>query len=131
MMGVIWVVQVVHYPLFAAVGNAEFSQYEKAHCQRISIIVGPAMLLEAVTAGLLLLHVQEVEHYALYCANAALLAGIWASTVFLQMPQHRRLEQGFEAAAHARLVRSNWLRTIFWTLRVVLLLYLAQALLLQ
>ncbi len=31
MTGLIWFVQIVHYPLFARVGNAEFSAYEQRH----------------------------------------------------------------------------------------------------
>jgi hypothetical protein len=31
MVGLIWFVQVVHYPLFASVGADEFVAYENAH----------------------------------------------------------------------------------------------------
>jgi hypothetical protein len=49
----------------------------------------------------------------------ALLALIHASTVFLQVPAHRRLSDGFDAATHDRLVRTNWIRTAGWTMRTV------------
>ena len=49
-----------------------------------------------------------------------LVVVIWASTFFLQVPQHGKLSLGFDAAAHASLVSSNWIRTIAWSLRGVL-----------
>jgi hypothetical protein len=40
---------------------------------------------------------------------------------------HRRLERGFDADAHRRLVLGNWVRTVAWTARgVILLLILAR-----
>ena len=58
-------------------------------------------------------------------AGLALLAVIWLSTALVQVPLHRRLQGGFDAAAHRRLVRTNWLRTAAWTLRAALALRLA------
>ena len=40
---------------------------------------------------------------------------IWLSTMVLQVPCHRRLETGFDAAVARRLVRTNWVRTFAWT----------------
>jgi hypothetical protein len=50
MVGVIWFVQVVHYPLFARVGTPDFSTYSIRHTRLTGLVVGPAMLLEAATA---------------------------------------------------------------------------------
>ena len=47
MTGVIWVVQVVHYPLFARVGVDGFREYEQSHQRRISLVVGIAMPVES------------------------------------------------------------------------------------
>ena len=70
MLGLIWFVQVVHYPLMG-------------------------------TAGLL---------------------GLWGSTFFIQVPLHNALSQAFDPKNHARLVQTNWIRTIIWSLRALLLL---------
>ena len=45
MVGVIWFVQVVHYPLFSRVGGEGFALYSKAH-SRLTTYVGPPMLVE-------------------------------------------------------------------------------------
>ena len=54
MVGLIWTIQLVHYPLMAEVRNG-FVNYHDQHCARIAWLVGPLMGVEALT-GLLLLY---------------------------------------------------------------------------
>jgi hypothetical protein len=115
--GLIWVIQVVHYPLFAAVGPDRFVAYEQRHRMRISAVVGPLMAIEGLTA--LALVAAPPAGRALPIAGLALLGAIHASTVFLQVPLHTRLSERYDDAAVARLVRTNWIRTAGWTLRTV------------
>jgi len=127
MLGVIWFVQVVHYPLFAQVGPAEFPAYEKTHAQLTAWVVGPPMLLELSTA-LLLLWFRLAGISKLQCAiGLGLLAIIWLSTLFLQVPCHALLSNGFDPAVQRRLVLTNWIRTIAWSLRGLLILWMAWA----
>ena len=125
MTGVIWFVQVVHYPLFARVGRSEFAAYESEHTTRTGWVVGPPMLVEIATATAVLLPGLRPEFFPLWAAmtGEALVGVIWISTAALQVPLHGRLIKGFEAKAAARLVSSNWVRTICWSLRAVLLLW--------
>ena len=51
--GLIWFVQLVHYPLFALADNGRFARYEAEHARRTSWVVAPLMTLEAVTAMML------------------------------------------------------------------------------
>ena len=53
MTGLIWFVQIVHYPLLGAVGGSEFSAYEQRHMSLTTWVVAPTMLVEAGTALLL------------------------------------------------------------------------------
>ena len=124
MVGLIWFVQVVHYPLMGRVGKEVFRAYADAHSRLTSFVVGPPMLLEAATTVLLV--PLRPESVTLWQAllGVVLLAVAWLSTYFLQVPCHRVLGNGFDAAAHRFLVRSNWLRTAAWSARGVLLLYL-------
>lgn len=127
MTGVIWFVQVVHYPLFARVGHNEFAAYEAEHTTRTGWVVGPPMLVEIATATLALLPGLRPEFFPLWAAvgGEALVGVIWISTAALQIPMHQRLIRGFDAKAAARLVSSNWVRTACWSLRAVLLLWVA------
>lgn len=124
MTGLIWFVQVVHYPLFALVGPDRFSTYERVHAARTTWVVAPCMLVELGTAVLLAARGAGRVPDWMPLAGLALLAVIWASTVLLQVPRHDVLAQGFEAGAHQALVTSNWIRTIGWTARSGLVIWM-------
>jgi len=128
MTGVIWIVQTVHYPLFARVGVDEFREYAEGHERRITPVVGIAMPVEAVTAVLLLRFTPAGVDRSLLVLGAILLVPIWLSTALLQVPAHRRLSAGYDDRAASKLVLTNWLRTSLWSVRSVLILVvLAQA----
>lgn len=117
MLGLIWFVQIVHYPLFASVGEGEFANYEQRHSRLTSFVVGPPMLIEAASAaGLVLLSQGRLPSWAVW-SGLALVVVIWLSTALIQVPCHARLEAGFNRAIHRRLVISNWIRTVAWTLK--------------
>jgi len=124
MTGLIWFVQVVHYPLLGSIGNAEFSAYEQRHMSLTTWVVAPPMLVEA--AGALLLFWFRPASVATWqvWAGVILLAIIWLSTALLQVPCHDTLSKGFDAEVHHRLVTTNWVRTIAWNLRGLLVLWM-------
>lgn len=123
MTGVIWMVQLVHYPLFARVGAEGFRGYETEHKSRITWIVGPLMLLELATAIALVAGVgPEAVPPWMRWAGLSLVGVVWGSTAFLQVPLHTTLSEGYDGAAHRRLVATNWIRTAAWSLRAVLVL---------
>lgn len=124
MVGLLWFVQHVHYPLFAAVGADAFPGYERAHVVRTNPVVGPPMLLELASAVLLVVARPAGVPSAAVWLGLGLLAVIWLSTALLQVPRHRELESGFEQRAHRRLVTSNWVRTVAWSLRGLLVLWM-------
>lgn len=117
--GLIWTIQLVHYPLFSEVAKERFRAFEEAHQRRITLIVAPLMLGEVGSAALLLLRGFGDPWFL---TSLLPLGIIWLSTALLQVPLHSRLARGFEPSAHQRLVRSNWLRTVSWTARSLLLL---------
>ena len=120
MVGLCWLVQRVQYPLMAQVGSAGFADYEAAHVARIGPIVAPPMVIELAT-GLLLLSSNETEfRHPSFLIALGLLAAIWVSTFALQVPLHGKLAAGFDPDTHASLVSTNWLRTIAWTARGLL-----------
>ncbi|VTS05023.1 hypothetical protein [Tuwongella immobilis] len=123
MVGIIWLVQCVHYPLFDRVESSGFTQFESDHQAWIFPLVGPGMLVEALTAALLLWYRPSSIPLWLPLVGLALIAVNWISTALVQIPLHETLAQnGFQPDAHAKLVSSNWLRTAAWTLRGILAL---------
>ena len=120
MTGLIWFVQVVHYPLFKGVGGPAFLAYQQSHMSLTSFVVGPPMLLEAATALLLVFRPENNLPSWMGLAGAVLLGVVWASTALLQVPMHEKLLGGFDAQAHSSLVLGNWIRTAGWSLRRIL-----------
>jgi hypothetical protein len=115
MVGVIWTVQLVHYPLFAGVGTERWVAYERAHQGAILWVVGPLMLTEALSSAALGLAPPAWVRPWEAWAGVGLVAAAWAVTMFVSVPLHGQLSQGWDEAAHRALVSTNWLRTVAWT----------------
>ncbi len=122
MTGLIWFVQIVHYPLLGMVGNGEFTAYEQRHMTLTSWVVIPPMLAEVGTAALLLWYRPAGIPSFLLWTGVVLLVVIWLSTFLLQVPCHEKLASAFDPQVHRRLVSTNWIRTFAWTLRGLLAL---------
>ena len=125
MVGLIWMVQIVHYKMFDRVGVEQFQQYEADHNRLITPIVGVPMLFELATAVLLLVSAPDSFPRWAAIVGLVLIALIWLSTVLLQIPCHNQLLNGFDESTYRRLVSSNWIRTVLWTSRGVLMAYYA------
>lgn len=129
MTGVIWFVQVVHYPLFGSVGTAAFTRYAARHTDLTTFVVVGPMFAELITAALLVWRRPPLLGAWEVWLGLGLVGLIWVSTALLQVPRHSELGQGFSVSAHTALVTTNWLRTVAWTLRSGLVLWwLARAL---
>jgi hypothetical protein len=129
MTGLIWFVQIVHYPLFANVLRNttpdSFRGYESSHANRTGFVVFPPMAVELATALAALLTKLRPAFVSqpVAVASAVLVVLIWASTGLIQVPLHDRLGSKPAAETVRRLVLSNWLRTVLWTGRAVLLTF--------
>ena len=115
LVGMIWTIQVVHYPLFALVGTEQFPAYEAAHSTRITLVIALPWAVQGVTTLLLLLAPPDGLPRPLIWSAAVLAAVPVVVTVLASVPAHTVLGSGFDAAAHVRLVGTNWLRTAAWT----------------
>ncbi|MEZ5353122.1 MAG: hypothetical protein R2762_10845 [Bryobacteraceae bacterium] len=124
MTGLVWFVQMVHYPLFSMVDGAGFAAYEQAHTVRTTWVVAPVMLIELATALLLFRYRMPRGELML---GAGLLAVVWGSTFLLQVPRHEILSMGFDDVAHGGLVATNWIRTVAWSARGVVAMRMLNA----
>lgn len=120
MLGLIWVVQLVTYPAFLHVPADRFRACHRDHMNRISWIVVPLLLAELASALWLLVDpdatVGPVQPWVVGSLGVA-----WAATFFIQIPLHQKLKAGFDQTLLQRLVRTNWIRTLAWTAKAVLL----------
>ena len=117
LVGLIWTIHVVHYPLFAAVKTG-FRAYHGAHMQRITLVVGPLMLAELAGGVYLWLHPPAGTDQRHWLIALVLLGVVWAETGLFAVPQHGRLETGgFDEGTHGALMTGNLIRTLAWTAR--------------
>lgn len=121
--GLIWMIQVVHYPLFSLIGNAEFQFYEAEHISRITLLVFPLMAIEAITITLILLNRPFAIPLSSILFALILLTIIWIMTFFVNVPQHNQLTLSFDQKTHQILITTNWIRTISWSVKGILSIY--------
>ena len=119
MCGLCWFVQIVHYPLFKEIPVADFPAYQKKN-YATGFITVPVMSVE-LFSGIWLVYNDYSE---LFLANIILLFTIWASTFVFQVPTHLQLEKTPTHNLIKKLIRTNWIRTLCWSARSVLLAYL-------
>jgi hypothetical protein len=116
MVGFIWVMQVLHYPLFDRVGRDAFPRYETDHNRLFSLLVGPGIAVTLITTAVLLaLRPAPLPGLAVVL-EVLLLVVIIASTAIWQAPQHGKLAKGFDQQAYEILVQTNWIRTAAWSI---------------
>lgn len=123
LVGLIWTIQVDVYPLFARVGASDFVPFHAQHSRRITMIVAPLMLVELLSSTALVFLPPASLGRAPFMFGLALVVSTWLSTAVVQVPAHQALGSGFDAEVHARLVRSNWIRTVAWSLRGLLVVW--------
>ena len=115
--GVIWIMQIVHYPLMRFVSGEQFARFETAHRVRISWVVGPLMLIEGVCVLAFLFAPPAGLPWWLPWVGAGVEAVAIGTTAFVSAPLHERLNANFDQATLNRLIATNWIRTIAWTCR--------------
>lgn len=126
MVGFIWTIQLLVYPMMARVPADGFVAFEQFHQRRVVVVLAIFAVVEVVAAAALALTDTGVPR-GLWLAGGLLLVAIWVSTGAFYAPLHGRLADGFDASVHSLLVWSNWLRTLGWTARGVLALMMLRA----
>ena len=124
-VGMIWVLQLNHYPLYANVGRDAFSGYVAAHNERLLFpVILPSVLAFAGSLALALRHPPQVPDWSVWlvvCLNAV----IAVSTGRVQGPAHSALaREGYSAPLVRKVLTTNWLRTAAWTANGVLLTWM-------
>ncbi len=118
MTGLCWFVQLVHYPLFHVVPLDKFPQYEQRNAITAYITV-PLMIMELGT-GLVWLYLNPEW---VYLIGAFLMGVIGFSTFVFQVPLHLKLMKKASMELINKVTNTNWIRTISWTIRSLILCY--------
>jgi len=120
MVGLIWTIHVVHYPLFAEVGDAAYVGFQAAHVDRIGPLLAVPWAIEGLTAAVILFGaVTSHDRSFLVPAvlGAAALGVVLVVSGFWSAPAHGELADGFDPDVHARLMTADLVRTLAWTIR--------------
>lgn len=121
MVGVIWTVQLVHYPLLGRLSALEPSMAATDHQRRITWVVGPPMAAEGITALWLLVDRPDTMSLLSALVAAGLLGVALLSTLLMQVPRHTRLAEAHDDDVVRSLIATNWIRTAAWSARGIVL----------
>ena len=118
MVGLIWTIHYVHYPLFANVGESTYASFQASHVERI----GKLLFVPWLTEGITLIGVLALAflggHKALRVPaviNGAAMAVVLVISGFWSAPTHAKLADGFDISLHDQLMAVNLIRTLAWT----------------
>ena len=118
MVGLIWTIHYVHYPLFAYVGESTYASFQAAHVERI----GKLLFVPWLTEGITLLGILALAflggHKALRIPsviNGLAMAVVLVISGFWSAPAHAKLADGFDKSLHDQLMTVNLIRTLAWT----------------
>jgi len=120
MVGIIWVIQLLHYPTFHFIKESNYVEFQHFHMQRISFIVVPAMILELLSAFMLVYYIRS----NLLTVCLIILLVIWLITFVFFTKLHQSLLGGYDKIIVDKLVQINWSRTVLWSLRLIILIYI-------
>ena len=121
MLGLIWYIQLVHYPSFKYVDTNSFVEFHKHHTLKTGYIVMPVMFLELVSSGFL---TWQDGWMSLNALGFYLVILIWLSTFLLSVPKHNTLQQEKLNSLISDLIATNWYRTILWSVKSCISFYL-------
>jgi len=123
MTSIIWLIQIVQYPLFKFVDSNSFQRFHSGHTRKITWVVGPIILAECLSISILLFKIRFHDEvvpigldFSILLVWLSLSLGCLISTAILSVPCHDRLSQGWDLAAHEKLLKTNWIRTLLWTI---------------
>ena len=107
----IWLVQLIIYPSFRYIADDCFHSWHSRYVRAISLIVVPLSLSQ------LAVEIVYTIYHSSRWLRISIIALIWVSTFTLSAPCHARLQQeGKQGALIERLISTNWIRTLLWTL---------------
>lgn len=116
----IWTVQLIIYPGFRHYQEARLLYWHPKYTGLITIIVAPLMLAQLFVHSLQLFEYNN--GYTLLSFILVLLT--WILTFIQAVPLHKNLSEGIDTAVSVeKLIRTNWNRTIIWTVLFIWGLY--------
>lgn len=120
--GLIWFVQIVHYPLFDAVKDMS-GEYYRLHAAKTGWVVVLPMVVQMGCAAWFALRPGEWDGGLMRLLFVTVVL-VWIATFTLSVPQHNLLANGYNEQAVRMLVHTNWIRTVLWSAHAAGLLWI-------
>lgn len=120
--GLIWIVQLVHYPFFVYTSNESFEEAMAFHRKKISFVVVPVMLAELLSSFWLSIFSNVYTNY--HIAGFIIVLLIWGITFTTQVPLHKKLSINHDQRVIFKLVQSNWMRSVLWSVKALIGIWL-------
>lgn len=111
--GLIWIIQLVHYPSFHFVEKSRWAEFHQFHTFWITPVVAPMMLLQLGSSFFW----AGPEKWIF----VGLSLFVFAVTFIVSVPLHQRLEKSYDENALKKLIQTNWIRTLAWSAHALLL----------
>ena len=109
----IWLVQLVIYPVFHFVSERDFSTWHKIYCKRIAYFVLPLMIAQLFESLAACFFVGTWIEWI----KLILIILVWLVTFLISAPCHNKLSKfGKDMIVISKLVLTNWIRTILWSM---------------
>ncbi len=124
MVGLMWTIHVVHYPLFGLV-NEPYRPFQEAHMSRVTRLLLVPWAVEVVAAVGLVLTAGVGRERSLSVLGLVLVALVVLITGLGAAPLHGKLVDQFDPQIHRRLMQVDLIRTLVWSARLVLAGWLA------
>lgn len=120
LVSLVFMTQFITYPTFLNIDKDKFSDYHRKYVNNISFIVAPVMLIELLTLSLIAYFSSEF----LIIKSLILLLVIWLTTFFIMIPSHNRISKSFNIKEIKSLINYNWIRTILWSFKLLVIIFL-------
>ena len=119
MVVLIALVQFVIYPSFAEIAVDRFIAWHSRYTQIITWFVAPLMIGQVGLLGWL----WFIRPSRVLVLTIAMVVIAWVATACVSVPCHNQLQAtGLDHRVVARLIHTNWIRTVAWTLAFLFLL---------
>jgi len=122
--GLMWFTQIVHYPLFTFIEKKSFIGYSIHQLKKTNYLFYIPMLVEGAFSILFMFDypstISSVVPFLCLCISTA----VWLVSFGKIAPLLDKLnDEGLDAEIVEQLVKLNRIRTICWTLKVLILIY--------
>lgn len=124
LVGLIWTIQLVHYPSFLSIADDSYADFQERHMRSMAQLIGFPWLIEGLSVLGLFVFAPDTQTRVIATVGGLLEALIIGVTIGSAIPAHEVLTRGFDPDAHRSLLRSNWIRSAAWTARGIIAIVL-------